>query len=252
MDAVPMALVTLLMALAFSAVHLFVGRLRFLDATPRSRWLSFSGGVAVGYVFLHVMPELAAHAGTFRQATGLDEAAAEATVYVLALIGLALFYGVERAIVASRGGRQTQENPQSRTFWLHIGASALLVGIIAYLLNNREDTGWIGLALFFGAMMLHFVTADFGARSDHAQIYDTRGRWVLAAATMAGWAAGLLLDLPELAIGGLFAFVGGGIILLVMKEELPEERRSRFLPFALGAALYALLVVGELIVRQSS
>ena len=74
-----MALVTLLMALAFSAVHLFVGRLRFLDATPRSRWLSFSGGVAVGYVFLHVMPELAAHAGTFRQATGLDEAAAEAT-----------------------------------------------------------------------------------------------------------------------------------------------------------------------------
>ena len=46
--------------------------------------------------------------------------------------------------------------------------------------------------------------------------------------------------------------MGGGIILLVMKEELPEERRSRFLPFALGAALYALLVVGELIVRQSS
>ena len=177
---------------------------------------------------------------------------AEATVYVLALIGLALFYGVERAIVASRGGRGQREKPDRRTFWLHIGASALLVAIIAYLLNNREDTSWIGLALFFGAMMLHFVTADFGARSDHAQIYDTRGRWVLAAATMAGWAAGLLLDLPELAIGGLFAFVGGGIILLVMKEELPKERRSRFLPFALGAALYALLVVGELIVRQSS
>ena len=244
--------VTLFMALAFVGVHLFVGRLRFLEKTPRSRWLSFAGGVAVGYVFLHVMPELAVHATTFERATGLDAAAAEGAIYALSLLGLVIYYGVERAIVSSRGERRPDAEPSDGVFWLHIGASALLVAIIAYLLNHREDTSTIGLALFFGAMMLHFVTADFGARSDHAQIYDTRGRWVLAAATMAGWAAGLLLDLPELAIGGLFAFVGGGIILLVMKEELPEERRSRFLPFALGAALYALLVVGELIVRQSS
>ncbi len=252
MGGVPMAIVTLLMALAFSMVHLFVGRLRFLDVTPRSRWLSFAGGVAVGYVFLHVMPELAAHATTFERATGLDAAAAEGAVYVLALLGLALFYGVERAIVSSRGGRQEDETPDRAIFWLHIGASALLVAIIAYLLNNREDVGWVGLALFFGAMILHFVTADFGTRSTHPEIYDTRGRWLLVAATMLGWAAGLLVDLPELAIGGLFAFVGGGIILLVLKEELPEERRSHFLPFALGAALYTLLVIGEVLLRQSS
>jgi len=244
------AVVTLCMALAFVGVHLFVGRLRFLEQTPRSRWLSFAGGVAVGYVFLHVMPELAAHAKTFERATGFDAAAAEGAIYAISLLGLVIFYGVERAIVRSRGERRPDAEPAEGVFWLHIGASALLVAMIAYLLNHREDSSAIGLALFFVAMMLHFVTADFGTRSTHAQIYDARGRWVLAAATMFGWATGLLVALPQLAIGCLFAFVGGGIILLVLKEELPEERRSRFVPFISGAGAYSLLVLAERIAHR--
>ena len=69
---------------------------------------------------------------------------------------------------------------------------------------------------------------------------------------MIGWATGLLVELPQLAIGCLFAFVGGGIILLVLKEELPEERRSRFVPFILGAGAYSLLVLAERTAHQFS
>ncbi|GAB5350081.1 hypothetical protein [Alteriqipengyuania sp. 357] len=236
---------TFAMALAFCAVHLLVGRLRFLEVTPRSRWLSFAGGVAVGYVFLHVLPELAAHAATFERATGLGAAAAEGAIYALSLLGLALYYGVERTIIGSRNARRTHDRPGSGVFWLHIGATSVLVAIIAYLLNHREDASAIGLALYFGAMVLHFVTADFGMRSHHPEIYDARGRWVLSGATLIGWATGLLVAVSELVIGGLFAFVGGGVILLVLKEELPEERRSRFVPFAAGAGVYALLVLAE-------
>lgn len=244
----PATLVTFLMALAFCAVHLFVCKLRWLDRTPRSRWLSFAGGVAVGYVFLHILPELGAHAGTFERATGLDARLAEGLVYTLSLAGLALFYGLERALALSRDERMAREGrdrPHHPVFWLHIGASALLVALIAYLLSHREDPSTAGLALYFAAMVLHFVTADFGTRSDHPEIYDARGRWVLVAATLGGWAVGLLVELPELAIGCLFAFVGGGIVLLVLKEELPEDRKSFFLPFLGGALLYAALVLGE-------
>ena len=78
------------------------------------------------------------------------------------------------------------------------------------------------------------------------ELYDRRGRWALALATLAGWATGVVLTLAPLAIGGLFAFVGGAIVLVVLKEELPEERQSYFLPFFCGAALYAALALGEL------
>lgn len=241
-------LVTLAMALAFCAVHVFVGRLRFLDVEPRSRWLSFAGGVAVGYVFLHILPELAAHGAVFQRATRLEIALAEALVYTLALAGLVLFYGVERAIVLSRGTRNERDNaqrPHPGIFWVHIAISAMLIMIVGYLLNHREDPTAAGLALFFGALLLHFVTADFASRANHPEIYDAAGRWVLVAATLTGWALGAWVALPPIAVGALFAFVGGAIILVSLKEELPQERQSAFWPFLVGAALYSVLVLAE-------
>jgi Na+/melibiose symporter-like transporter len=164
----------------------------------------------------------------------------------MSLAGLALFYGIERALVVSRGGRdRTNKRPGSGIFWLHIAASGLLIFIVAYLLNHREDETAGGLILFFVALLLHFVTADFASRADHPEIYDHAGRWALVGATLAGWITGLLVELPEIAIGCLFAFVGGAMVLVILKEELPEERESKFWPFLLGATLYAGLVLAE-------
>ncbi len=246
---------TLAMALAFCAVHIFVGKLRFLDVKPRSRWLSLSGGVAVAYVFMHIMPELAAHGPVFEREIGLDVGLAETAVYTLALTGLVLFYGIERAIVASRADRSGEgagrdvrghgRRPGNGIFWVHIAASSALVVVVAYLLNHREDNGALGLVLFFGALLLHFVTADFASRAHHREIYDRAGRWLLVLATLTGWALGVWVELPELVVGFLFAFVGGGMVLIALKEELPEERESAFLPFLAGAALYSALVVAE-------
>jgi hypothetical protein len=53
------ALLSLLLVAALAAVHLFSGRMSFLSASPRSRWLSAAGGVSVAYVFVHLLPELA-------------------------------------------------------------------------------------------------------------------------------------------------------------------------------------------------
>ena len=241
-------LTTLFMMFAFCAVHIFIGKLTWLERTPRSRWLSFAGGVAVGYVFLHILPELGAHAAVFGAAIDLNENAAEGWVYSLSLLGLVLFYGLERALAQSRDERvqvEGTDRPDHTIFYLHIAASAVLIAVIAYLLNHREDTSVSGLSLYFLAMILHFTTADFGTRADHPELYDRRGRWILVAATVGGWALGVAVEVAEVVIGALFAFVAGGVVLLVLKEELPEDRQSAFVPFLLGAVLYAALVLGE-------
>lgn len=41
----------------------------------------------------------------------------------------------------------------------------------------------------------------------------------------------------------LTAFLAGGVVLNVLKEELPEERESSFGAFAVGATLYAAIVL---------
>ncbi|CAA9554323.1 MAG: hypothetical protein AVDCRST_MAG18-559 [uncultured Thermomicrobiales bacterium] len=239
-------LVSLLAAVALVLVHLFVGRLRFLGCTPRSHWLSLAGGVSVAYVFVHLLPELAEGQEALREVTGDLATFAGRHVYLIALGGLAAFYGLERAATAAndRAGRADPGDTASPgVFWLHMASFALYNGLIGYLLLHREERGLRPLLLFVVAMALHFAVTDHGLRAHHRATYDRRGRWILVAAIVAGWTLGLAVALPDAAIAALLAFLGGGVILNVLKEELPEERQSRFSSFALGAAAYAALLL---------
>ncbi|MEQ3626753.1 MAG: hypothetical protein ABNH26_13095 [Celeribacter sp.] len=230
-------LLTLLAVLIFAAIHMLAPRLAFLGRVPRSRWLSLAGGVAVAYVFLHLLPDLAEHEETLNEADTRGE-----LVYILALGGLATFYGLERVI---RRARARGERPDTGggSFWLHLGSFAAYNLLIGYLLLHREEDTTQSLILYAVAMGLHFVTNDFGLREDHEGLYDRRGRWLLSGAVLLGAILGWLVELPETAIIALSSFLAGGIVLNVLKEELPEDRDSSFLPFALGVAGYGALLL---------
>jgi zinc transporter ZupT len=233
------------LALGLALVHLFAGRLRFLDVTPRSIWLSMSGGASVSYVFVHLLPELAAAQEDF-EAAAWEWIEPAAEVYLVALAGLALFYGLERAAVTSRGERRRaggEDHASPGVFWLHVVSFAVYNLLIGYLLLHREEPGTASLLLFALAMGLHFLVNDYGLRHHHRHIYDRTGRWILAAAVLLGWAAGLAWEIEELHLALVFAFIAGGVVLNVLKEELPAERESRFWAFAAGAAGYAVLLL---------
>ena len=237
------------LAVGLAAVHLFSGRMRFLSASPRSRWLSAAGGVSVAYVFVHLLPDLAAEQETVREAVGGSFIFLEYHVYLVALFGLVAFYGLERAAKTSRRRRRDAGGEGAvgaGIFWLHVYSFALYNALVGYLLLHREEPGFRSLVLFAFAMGVHFVVNDFGLREDHEGAYDRVGRWVLAAAVLAGWAAGLLFEVSEAALAVLFAFLAGGVIMNVLKEELPEERESRFWAFVLGAGLYAVILLAAL------
>ena len=230
---------TLACAVALAMVHLLTPRLTFLGMMPRSRWLSFAGGVAVAYVFLHLIPDLAEHEAEITHEYGL----VSSTVYIVALIGLAAFYGLERLVTADRDDVDTPEGGghSNGVFWLHVASFAGFNLLIGYLLHSRENDSMGALLLYTGAMLLHFLTNDFGMYQDHGKAYRRSARWLLAGATMGGWLLGWLLELPEQAIIILFSFLAGGVILNVLKEELPQERQSQFLPFLIGAISYGAL-----------
>lgn len=240
-------LVILLTVLAFVLVHVFGGRLAFLSGTPRSVWLSAAGGVSVAYVFVHLLPDLAEHQEVIgeraRDAGPLG--AIESHAYLIALLGLGLFYGIERFVrstVRPRAGTEEQQAPLG-VFWVHLGAFALYNVLIGYLLLHREEADFRGLLIYGIAMSLHFVVNDQGLRQQHGPTYHRYGRWVLAIAPVCGLLLGLATNVSALLLSALFAFLAGGVILNVLKEELPEDRQSRFSAFALGATCYAALLL---------
>lgn len=217
------------------AVHVLAGGVRFLDVVPRSAWLSAAGGVSVAYVMVHLLPELGA--GQDAVDEGLPGLGfLEDHVYVMALVGLALFYWVELATRSGAPGRP------SLRFWFSIGSFAIYNGLIGYLVIHRQDETQMGLLFFSVALGVHFVVNDHALRMRHERAYDVVGRWVLVAAVAIGWMVGELTEISEAALGLVVAFIGGGVILNVMKEELPADRQSRFWAFVAGAAGYAALL----------
>src|SRR5919112_6008015 len=238
--------VSLLAVVVLAIVHLLAGKMRFLNVTPRSVWLSIAGGISVSYVFVHLLPDLAADQRTIREAAGERFTFLEYHVYLVALIGLAAFYGLERAAKTSRQRNQSagqDDSTEACVFWLHAASFALYNALIGYLLLHREKQGLVSLIFFAIAMGVHFVVNDFGLREDHKGTYDRIGRWILAAGIIAGWVVGLLFEVSEAAIAVLFAFLAGGVIMNVLKEELPQERKSRFWAFAVGAGAYAVILL---------
>ncbi len=239
---------TLIAAAVLVAVHLVAGRLRFLDVIPRSRWLSFAGGVSVAYVFVRLLPELSAGQEiVLRSLRAGLLVSIENHIYIIALLGLVVFYGLERTVRASQERTPVAAPDRTTTsrsvFWLHIASFGLYNVLIGYLLLHREKPGALSLAFFAVAMALHFFVTDFGLCKDHRRDYDLIGRWVLVGSLAIGWSLGYLTELSELGIAVLASFLAGGVILNVLKEELPEERKSRILPFVLGAFGYTAILL---------
>ncbi len=242
------AFLTFVAALVFAAIHLLGRSIAFLRSTPRNVWLSAAGGVSIAYVFVHILPELSHHQAVLTTEVGslafLDTE--ERDVYFAALVGLATFYGLELWARSSARRRVTREGvrrPSRRTFWLQLAFYATFNVIIGYLLLHRDERDIASLVTYAIAMATHFVVADQGLREQFYPAYDASGKWILAAAPILGWAMGVFIDVPAAVISILFAFLAGGIILNVLKHELPEERQSDFFAFAFGAGAYATILI---------
>lgn len=238
--------VGLLLAICLALVHISASRTQWLTRIPPCWWMSVAGGVSIGYVFLDIFPELQQAQAEVEHRGGFLIDYLEHHVYLLALVGLAIFYGLEKLALRSRAHRhrhQGEDCTQAAVFWLHVVAFALYNGILGYLLRESEEHGLVASILLFVALALHFLVNDVGLREHHKQSYDQVGRWILAGAIVLGWVLGQAIRIDAAAIAAIWALVAGGMILNILKEELPSERESNFGLFVAGAAVYSVVLL---------
>lgn len=235
---------TLIYIIGFVLIHLFSKYMKFLKVVPRSRFLSVAGGISVAYVFLHLLPELGHFQSELEgELEGSAWAFIESHIYIVAMIGLAIFYGLEVMVKKSKKNEGGEVKGGSGVFWIHIGTFTLYNALIGYLLvHDHFENSW-GTFFYFVAMGLHFITNDKALRSSHEVDYDKYGRWLLTAAIVIGWLTGIFTEVSDVVVSFLVALLAGGVILNVMKEELPEERESSFISFGIGMISYSVVLL---------
>ena len=246
----------LAITLVLVALHLAAPRIRGLPLVPEAATGSFAGGLAVAYVFLHLLPEIAEGNEAVGEAlTDVLEPTPliDLGIFLVALAGFTGFFALERLAdrraaprrsdtrsshVAVRSGPGT-----SGLYRLHLGSFVIYNALITYTMPLRLRTGVLFALLFTLAMGLHFVLTDRGLEERYGARFRRSGRLVLAGALVLGWAvAAVLAPTSTLLVALLTALLGGSILLNVFKEEIPSGRRTSFGWFLAGLILYAALL----------
>jgi hypothetical protein len=239
---------SIISVILLSLVHVFVDRLRLLSEEKRNAWLSFSGGAAIAYVFVYLLPKLSHGQNVLASAAAdhdfLDYLQRHA--YLAALAGFMVYFAVALAaerlkrIAPDPGATEARVHPLEA---IHIAGFAAYSLLIGYLVADAPWPGIAPLLLTTVAIVLHFLGSDHALCERYGEFYFRRIRWLLVAAVVVGWAIGVLTTVSAATVALWLSLLAGSIIINVIEDELPEEKHARFGPFLGGAAVFTALVL---------
>ena len=235
-----------ILAIALALVHGFGNKLPIFKIIPKFRWTSFAGGVSLAYVFLEIFPELSHIQEEIHHSDIILLQFLENHVYIMALIGLIFFYGLDLFALKKlshqvSNSELAHDNPI--IFWFHISAYGILNFILGYLMQDISEHTLIDCILFFITAALHFFIIDEHLRENQKSLYDKQGRWLLVSAIFCGAIMGQVTYFEEVIVGLVWSFLAGSLILNVLKRELPNEKDTCFGSLMGGSLLFTVLLL---------
>jgi hypothetical protein len=216
----------------FIFIHLFANQAHVLGWLWHARFLSFAGGVSFAYVFIDLLPTLEKGQPLLKQVIDPVIPYLDRHSYLIALLGVLFFYGLQGA-----------KGPTYRSFFASIGGFSLFNFFVGASLSDENNPDIQPLALFSIAMGLHYFVHDHNLREGQEVLYDKYGRWILSIALILGWLLGFFVKIPVPIINMVIAFVAGGVLLNVMRYELPKREPGTYKYFLFGALLYTTILL---------
>ena len=232
---------SILCVLVIASAHWLASKIATRPDREQVRWASFGGGAGIAYVFVHLLPELASHGQALSKAPGMETFAptpiTEALLFLIALAGIMVTYSLD---VLATHERQAGRVAGS----LHTLNFAAISYLYAYSLPSLISTGLAYGVLFTIAISAHVLLADRTMAARHPTIFRTRTRWLGTAALVLGLLhAALLHPVADLNLAIATAFLGGGLLMAVFREELPAVNRTRLGWLVAGTVSMASLLL---------
>lgn len=228
-----MQMIPFLIGFVFILIHFFASVLVPADKLKQMKWFSFSGGLAVSYIFIYLLPTL------HKQQNNIQEPfrrfTMESEIYFVGLLGVALFVGIQIIIQKKYISRTT-------TFWSVISFYALYNALVSYSVLSLEVSA-IQALFYCVAIGPHFVAVAHDMWRKFPVEYNKYGRYILAVGIIAGWTIALTTELTPLFKSIIFSLVSGAMIFTVFKHELPSEKETHFPTFLIAVLAYSAITM---------
>lgn len=235
--------VALLLSLFLILLQFLAPWIRRFPGIPEHYTTSFTGGFAVSYVFLHLLPGLAENRDTLGQILSehyVMTPLKDLIVYFVGLLGFLLFFALGR--IADQKAKLSP-SADSWRFFLRLSGIAVSNAIITYTMPLRVYVGHGFAVLFSVAIGLHFVILDQSLERTDQVKFKYFGRFVLMLALALGFTMALLNQPNNVFVVALLdAFLAGSILMNVFQNEIPSGGQSSFGWFVAGTVLGSLLL----------
>lgn len=232
---------SLAVIIGLTIIH-YSSRYFTFQAIPQPFFMSFAAGVGISYILMFMLPMIP-H-GYYLLVEEYNELVAE-TIYLAALLGFSLFYVIDIMIIRYKEKklkrRLSEEEEESNTqlFIAHIIFFMLYNATIGYTLSHYQMTAPYALKLFF-VFGLHFITIDWGLRHKHSYDYDRYGRKLLSASILFGYLFGSFINFSDITISLVESLLLGGMMMNVIRRELPSEYYGSVSGFLLASVLSSI------------
>lgn len=213
-----------------TVIPLIAGGVRGLGEQWHRRSLSAAGGIAVAYVLVELLPELAVGQAKV-EGSGLLPFL-ERHVYLFALVGLVVAFANQRFALTHGTDRAG----------LAIGTASVGGILVGYAVAS-DDPVIRPIALFTIALGVHYLVVDHGIASRYPDAYRSIGRFAVAGSILAGGALALVVEIDAAALAIVLALIAGAVILETFRHELPGAGNVDFVFFVLAAAGYSALLL---------
>ena len=229
----PRTLTGIIVIIGMAATHMAFPWFDRRAVAYRHLWVHFSGGVAVGYVTLYLLPKMTDYTLNVIRLEGPQWEVLQYRLYVAFLLGLLGYLALERA--QFRQSRGAAALPWIQGFAL--GTYNVLMG---YFIFGFERAGLFPYVLAGLVMCIHFAGVDHQMRERNRQTFDEYLRWIMAFCIVLGALIAYTDNMPEQFVFTGSAFLGGAMLVNVMSEELPSPDSESMKPFLAGVVLFVL------------
>ncbi len=213
-----------ILALILSVVDFFTEGL-FSKASPnKMKFISFSAGVSISYIFLVLLPEI------YSSAVAINK-----LLFFPVLFGFGLFHIIEKYIRQNFTGTEMRKEHRL----VHSTTSFIYFFVVGFILVKLTESGSVQSVLLFIPIMLHIIIDSLPRR--HTKKHHMRA--LSAASPFFGALTAAFIDIGEIGNVALLGIIGGALLYTVVRESLPRDREGRPLYFIIGLLFFTVLIL---------
>lgn len=215
--------------LVLVSVHLLAPRMSHWLKNKDLFFNAFGGGMAMSYVFIHLLPEI----GEGKEHLGIY-------TFIISLLGFALFSFMNQLLKRHENARLAEKH----TYRLSLVEMWLYSFILIIGLPRDFGQSHVHIMLMTFAAVLHVIHSDYELNMEYTIPFKLNGRYVLASAPVLGllvrW---FLIAQTDILVHAITSVLAGSMIYSVAQKDLPTKNPFAILWFLLGILSYTGLLL---------